>query len=85
MNLKQIMDRKLALKQLWFRVEKVLPHLPDYHPNTVKIVELANAKFFPMLDEMLKLDNPEDYENYNEFEEVCGKIADLMDEINDDN
>lgn len=85
MNLKQIMDRKLALKQLWFTVKKVLPHLPDYHPNTVKIVELANVKFFPMLDEILKLDNPEDYEKYNEFEEVCGKIADLMDEINDDN
>ena len=70
-------------KHLRFMVEKVLPDLPDYHSHTVKIVELANEKFFPMLDEMLKFDNPEDYENYNEFEEVCGKIADLIDEIDE--
>lgn len=75
---------KSALKYLWFMVEKVLPDLPDYHPNTVKVVELAKEKFFPMLDEMLKLDDPEDYEKFEEFNEICDKIADLIEEIGEE-
>lgn len=75
---------KSALKYLWCASEKVFLELPDYHPNTVKVVELAKEKFFPMLDEMLKLDDPEDYEKFEEFDEVCDKIADLINEISED-
>lgn len=75
------MDVKTELKIIRCVSEKVFSDLPDYHPNTVKVVELAKEKFFPMLDEMLKLDDPEDYEKFEEFDEVCDKIADLINEI----
>lgn len=78
------MDVKMWLKLLWFGLEEVIVNLPDYHPNTVKVVELAKEKFFPMLDEMLKLDDPEDYEKLEEFDEVCDKIADLINEISEE-
>ena len=77
------MDVKTTLKIIWCASEKVFSELPDYHPNTVKVIELAEEKFFPMLDEMLKLDEPEDYEKFEEFDEICDKIADLINEIND--
>lgn len=78
------LDVKTELKIIRCVSEKVFSDLPDYHPNTVKVVELAKEKFFPMLDEMLKLDNPEDYEKFEEFDEVCDKIADLINEISED-
>lgn len=78
------MDVKTELKIIRCVSEKVFSELPDYHPNTVKVVELAKEKFFPMLDEMLKLDEPEDYEKFEEFDEVCDKIADLITEISED-
>lgn len=77
-------DVKTALKVIWCASEKVFPDLPDYHPNTAKLVELAKKKFFPMLDEMLKLDNPWDYEKSEEFDEVCDKITELINEISED-
>lgn len=44
------MDVKTELKIIRCVSEKVFSELPDYHPNTVKVVELAKEKFFPMLD-----------------------------------
>jgi hypothetical protein len=83
-NISMEVDLKTALKVIWCASEKVFSDLPDNHPNTPKVLVLAKEKFFPMLDEMLKLDDPEDYEKFEEFDEICDKIADLINEISED-